>query len=210
MINNVEFEVEGQFMKDFESDDDEIEQDSEGPYIRLTKEEEEKIRKPWRHTLIVKLLERDISYTYLYNRVKSDEASIDSVVAWIRLLGMPLEFYDREVLTKIENLLGKTLKVDWTTSYATKGKFARFGHGAKLCPIRQMEQEEYSEEQAQKLVEDKKLIEKDYESSHFGPWMIAKKSYKRNNRDEKNTSSDEEFVLETLEIQAPDKAKTCL
>jgi hypothetical protein len=37
---------------------------------RLTKEEKNRIRKPWRRTLIVKLLGRSIAYLSLCNRVK--------------------------------------------------------------------------------------------------------------------------------------------
>lgn len=70
MLDNEEFKEERQFVEDFESDDDEIWSDVEGPYISLTKDDKERIQKPMGRTLIVKMLGRDINYTYLCNRVK--------------------------------------------------------------------------------------------------------------------------------------------
>lgn len=53
------------------SDDDVYESDDEdGPRICLTRDEKQRIRRPWRKTLIVKLLGKTVSYTYLCNRVK--------------------------------------------------------------------------------------------------------------------------------------------
>ncbi|XP_057746093.1 uncharacterized protein LOC130965342 [Arachis stenosperma] len=52
-------------------------------------------------------------------------ASIDKVTAWIRLPGLPIEMYDRMVLRKIENLVGRTIKVDSNTAELSRGKFAR-------------------------------------------------------------------------------------
>ena len=64
-------EEEGEVTEeDYASDDDWFEEMSEGPCIRLSKEDKRRIRKAWRRTLFVKLLGRSISYTYLVNRVK--------------------------------------------------------------------------------------------------------------------------------------------
>ncbi|KAL4313865.1 hypothetical protein AHAS_Ahas15G0027800 [Arachis hypogaea] len=52
-------------------------------------------------------------------------ASIDKVTAWIRLPGLPIELYDRMVLRKIGNLVGRTIKVDSNTAELSRGKFAR-------------------------------------------------------------------------------------
>ncbi|XP_017972900.1 PREDICTED: uncharacterized protein LOC18612588 [Theobroma cacao] len=284
MLDSEDSEDEDRLLEDFESDEDEFRSDIEGPYISLTRADKERIRKPWRKTLTIKLLGRDISYTYLCNRVKqlwslkgefqavdldngyycfkfsnksdhrhvlskgpwiiadhyltirrwspgfrSDEASIDSVAAWIRLPGMPLEFYDKEMMSKIGNLLGKTLKIDRTTSYAISGKFVRmcveldltkplvpkiyiggrwqrveyeglhmlcfhcgkFGHGSDLCPVRQKETEGFSEEQVTKLASEKKNPTREHESTPYGLWMVAKKTYRRNseNKTEGGTKS---------------------
>ncbi|XP_021293381.1 uncharacterized protein LOC110423492 [Herrania umbratica] len=160
MLDNEEFEEERQFVEDFESDYDEIRLDVEDPYS-LTKDDKERIRKPWRRTLMLWSLKGEFQamdldngyYCFKYSNksdydyvlsegtwiivdhyltirrwipgFRYDEAFIDSVAAWIRLLRLPLEFYDEDVLSRIANKLGRTLKVDRTTFYAIKGKFER-------------------------------------------------------------------------------------
>ncbi|XVF06754.1 hypothetical protein REPUB_Repub06bG0077800 [Reevesia pubescens] len=119
----------------FLSDDDPLEENVDGPYINLSKKEKERIRKPWKKTLIVKLLGRPISYMYLCNRVKqlwrwtpgfrSEEATINSVATWVRFPGMLLEFYDGDVLRRMGNEIGKAVRIDRTTSFMLRGKFAR-------------------------------------------------------------------------------------
>lgn len=44
---------------------------------------------------------------------------------WVRLPGLPPEFYDLKTLTRIGNLLGWTLKVDAHTTDAARGQYAR-------------------------------------------------------------------------------------
>ncbi|XP_017974558.1 PREDICTED: uncharacterized protein LOC108661610 [Theobroma cacao] len=56
---------------------------------------------------------------------RSDEASVESIAAWVRLLGMPLEYYDKEILARISDKIGKTVKIDRTTSSQSRGKFAK-------------------------------------------------------------------------------------
>jgi hypothetical protein len=53
------------------------------------------------------------------------EATIDKVAVWVRLPDLALEYYDTSVLWKIGNKIGKTLKMDRTTSVGTRGNFAR-------------------------------------------------------------------------------------
>ncbi|XVF02788.1 hypothetical protein REPUB_Repub04eG0204400 [Reevesia pubescens] len=165
---------------DVDSDDDSLEEDLNGPCILLTKEDKKRIRSPWKNTLLVKLLGRNIGYNYLCNRVKrmwslvgefqavdlengyycfrfnnemdfnhvllggpwviadhyltirrwtpyfrSEEATISSVAAWVRFPGMPLEFYDNEVLMKMGNTIGKALMIDRNTIAALRGRYAR-------------------------------------------------------------------------------------
>lgn len=52
-------------------------------------------------------------------------ASIHKIAAWVRLLDLPIEFDDLEFLTTMGNMIGKTQKVDLTTSMQTRGKFVR-------------------------------------------------------------------------------------
>ncbi|XP_019199070.1 PREDICTED: uncharacterized protein LOC109192823 [Ipomoea nil] len=67
------------------SDDDEMDEDgfvSEHPIIRVTKEEKERLRRPWRRSLIIKILGRTVSYPYLLQRLRKmwrSEAHFDLI-----------------------------------------------------------------------------------------------------------------------------------
>ena len=167
--------------EDFASDDDEEDEEEEDcPVIRLFMEEKKRIREPWRQTLIIKVLGRRVSYTFLLKRLqiiwkiqgdlnlvdlgndfflarfsnKEDResamsggpwmvadhyltmrswhpnfnpnvATIEKVAVWIRLPDLAMEYYDNTVLWKIGNHIGKTLKVDRTTSVHIRGNYAR-------------------------------------------------------------------------------------
>ena len=52
-------------------------------------------------------------------------ASIDKVAVWIRLPDLSMEYYDTDVLWKIGDRIGKTLKVDRATTIGIRGNFAR-------------------------------------------------------------------------------------
>ncbi|XVF34102.1 hypothetical protein REPUB_Repub18cG0028400 [Reevesia pubescens] len=56
---------------------------------------------------------------------RSEEATINSVAAWIRFPGIPLEYYDNEIINKIGYIIGKTLMIDRTTLVASRGRYAR-------------------------------------------------------------------------------------
>ncbi|XP_024039221.1 uncharacterized protein LOC112097863 [Citrus clementina] len=51
--------------------------------------------------------------------------TIDSVVAWIRLPGMPLHYYHKRILRMLGQVIGKVIKIDYNTESACRGKFAR-------------------------------------------------------------------------------------
>ncbi|KAF7830686.1 LEAF RUST 10 DISEASE-RESISTANCE LOCUS RECEPTOR-LIKE PROTEIN KINASE-like 2.1 [Senna tora] len=53
----------------------------------------------------------------------SDASSEEN--AWVRIPGLPLEFYNVHCLQRIGGLIGRTIKVDPTTSLTSRGKFAR-------------------------------------------------------------------------------------
>ncbi|KAL4389891.1 hypothetical protein AHAS_Ahas03G0090400 [Arachis hypogaea] len=53
------------------------------------------------------------------------KASIDNIAAWVRLPGLPIEYYNRTILEKIGNIIGRTLKVDSNTAEVSREKFAR-------------------------------------------------------------------------------------
>ncbi|XLR08093.1 hypothetical protein S83_036031 [Arachis hypogaea] len=53
------------------------------------------------------------------------KATIDSIAAWVRLPGLAIEYYEEEMLKRIGNILGKTMRVDTNTADKSRGKFAR-------------------------------------------------------------------------------------
>ncbi|XVF57141.1 hypothetical protein PTKIN_Ptkin06aG0180000 [Pterospermum kingtungense] len=57
----------------FISDDDELkkEDDEDCPTIYLSKVEKSRIRRPWRRSLIIKVMRRSIGYNYLLNRIRT-------------------------------------------------------------------------------------------------------------------------------------------
>ena len=50
---------------------------------------------------------------------------IDKIVAWIRLLGMPLHYYHKQIIRMLGHVVGKVIKIDYNTEQATRGKFSR-------------------------------------------------------------------------------------
>ncbi|XP_031124243.1 uncharacterized protein LOC116026956 [Ipomoea triloba] len=61
---------------------DEANSDPNCPRIPVTKEEKERLRRPWQHTLIVKVLGRKVSYSYLKQRLQKmwkPESSFDLI-----------------------------------------------------------------------------------------------------------------------------------
>ncbi|XP_025692388.1 uncharacterized protein At4g02000-like [Arachis hypogaea] len=74
---------------------------------------------PWKifdHYLTLRFWKPDFNPT---------EAIIDTVAAWIRLSGFAIEYYEDEMLKKIGNVIGRTLKVDTNTADKCRGRFAR-------------------------------------------------------------------------------------
>ncbi|CAN1752273.1 hypothetical protein LINPERHAP1_LOCUS4657 [Linum perenne] len=47
------------------------------------------------------------------------------MVVWVRFPHLPIHFYHAQVLTSLGNLIGKTVKIDFKTQRAERGKFAR-------------------------------------------------------------------------------------
>jgi len=56
---------------------------------------------------------------------KAEEASLSSVAVWIRLPGLPIEFYDPLILRKIGRAIGLVLRIDSHTANGERGRFAR-------------------------------------------------------------------------------------
>lgn len=74
---------------------------------------------PWTimgHYLIVQL------WTPRFDNSKEE---IESVIAWIHLLGMALHYYHKKILRMLGQIIGSIIKVDYNNESATRGKFAR-------------------------------------------------------------------------------------
>ena len=53
------------------------------------------------------------------------DAKASTTTVWIRLPGLPLEFYDQEALSLIGNRIGKLISIDARTANTKRGRFAR-------------------------------------------------------------------------------------
>lgn len=51
--------------------------------------------------------------------------TIKEVVVWIRVTGLPIEYYDVMILSIIGYKIGRTVKVDKNTMQVEKGNYAR-------------------------------------------------------------------------------------
>nr|POF12083.1 uncharacterized protein CFP56_08850 [Quercus suber] len=56
---------------------------------------------------------------------KAEEASFSSVAVWIRLPGLPIEFYEPTILKKVGSAIGPVLRIDSYTANGARGRFAR-------------------------------------------------------------------------------------
>lgn len=56
---------------------------------------------------------------------KSSTTNVSSIVVWIRLNELPIEYYEVEVLKKIGNSIGKVLQINTHTTAEARGRFAR-------------------------------------------------------------------------------------
>ncbi|CAN1790105.1 hypothetical protein LINPERHAP1_LOCUS18708 [Linum perenne] len=91
------------FMVKFASDQDYFKALTGGPWMILD------------HYLIVH--QWDSSF-----RISND--MLKKMVAWVRFRLLPIHFYHAQVLTSLGNLVRKTIKIDFNTQSAKRGKFA--------------------------------------------------------------------------------------
>lgn len=124
---------------DFEiaNDDIYITHREEGPSFTFSVRFRERICIPWERTVIAKLWGKNIGYKVLMARVKAlwhpttdanfrpKSHRFTSVVAWIRFSRMPCEYYHQAILRAIRNQIGRTVRIDYYTQHAAKGKFTR-------------------------------------------------------------------------------------
>ncbi|KAF7807476.1 hypothetical protein G2W53_039637 [Senna tora] len=150
------------------------------PKLSFTQQEFDEWCRPWRLTLIVKLIGRMVGVNFMTNKLEKlwkrngngemqvidlehryyavsftnqedylyayeegpwliadhylivqrwrpnfntrDSEEVSKVAVWIRVPSLPLEFYNAHCLRRVGNLVGKTLKIDPTTSITSRGK----------------------------------------------------------------------------------------
>ncbi|XP_028093884.1 uncharacterized protein LOC114293973 [Camellia sinensis] len=56
---------------------------------------------------------------------KPSKAFETTTAVWVRFPELPIEYYQEKVLFTIAKTIGRPLKIDWTTTMATREKFAR-------------------------------------------------------------------------------------
>jgi hypothetical protein len=54
-----------------------------------------------------------------------NNATIEKAAVWVRISGLPIEYYDAKILHYIGNRIGQTVKVDRNTLLQERGKYAR-------------------------------------------------------------------------------------
>ncbi|KAJ1377585.1 Endonuclease/exonuclease/phosphatase superfamily [Sesbania bispinosa] len=111
--------------------------------------------------------------------------NLQRVSVWIRVPGLPIEFYDKTVLYRIGNVLGKTVKLDTNTLCAKKdseGEFAtERGREGVPQPSTGGGQEENAVQTTAGAVTG---------NDTFGPWMLVQKNTRRASRENNQSKSD--------------------
>ncbi|KAJ1441621.1 Zinc finger, CCHC-type [Sesbania bispinosa] len=193
------------------------------PVVKLTALEREAIRIPWKRSLLVKLLGKRIGLRFFHARLlkmwrsKGTMEMIDidnrwqpsfcpmaddlrRVGVWVRIPGLPIEFYDKRVLWRIGNVLGKIVKIDYNTLREKPGsqegktynveyeglhlvcfQCGRYGHRKEGCPLL-LAPNAANDDNTVLPTPPQGPPEHQEEVQTFGPWMIAQKSQRRNQR----------------------------
>ena len=55
----------------------------------------------------------------------TSRATLDSVAVWVRLPGLPVEYYDLPILKEIASKIGPVLRIDAHTAAERRGRYAR-------------------------------------------------------------------------------------
>ncbi|KAJ1430357.1 hypothetical protein SESBI_07851 [Sesbania bispinosa] len=150
------------------------------------------------------------------------EDDLRSVAVWVRIPGLPIEFYDKRILWRIGNVLGKTVKIasntlrekgDLSGEFATeRAKFAmvctevdlkrilisKFSveedttEGKKHEDVRGVRREEGEKPDAARREENAVA-----EETYFGRWLIVQKSERRNFRNNINVKDGKDVRSDT-------------
>ncbi|KAI9118425.1 hypothetical protein K1719_010757 [Acacia pycnantha] len=115
------------------------------PTFTFEEKERERLMRPFRRSLVVKLLGRRPSYGFMVKKLRQlwarkdsylsvarwkpdfnpKSESIDYVVAWVRLPDLPALLFDKEFLLNLGNSIGRAIRLDIHTAQRARVKFAR-------------------------------------------------------------------------------------
>ncbi|CAN1148093.1 hypothetical protein LINPERHAP2_LOCUS16254 [Linum perenne] len=56
---------------------------------------------------------------------RPEDSSLSTLRVWVRLPGLPLEYFDAAILSTIGDKIGKTIRIDYTTLQGNRGNYAR-------------------------------------------------------------------------------------
>ncbi|KAJ1427426.1 hypothetical protein SESBI_09679 [Sesbania bispinosa] len=175
------------------------------PVVKLTEAERDIIRIPWKRAILVKVLGKHMSLRYFHGRLiklwrpkaRTEVIDIDyeyfiicggsrvffppeddlqRVAVWIRIPGLAIEFYDRRVLWRIGNVLGKTVKIDANTlREKADAQVWSLWPQKKACPLSttQDKPNEASNQVQESVVHQRGAAVEQAEGDSFGPWMTA-------------------------------------
>nr|XP_023870400.1 uncharacterized protein LOC111983002 [Quercus suber]POE88813.1 uncharacterized protein CFP56_25259 [Quercus suber] len=87
--------------------------------VNLSKDRKARIRAQWSNALIVKVIGKTEAN---FNTAK---ANIATIVVWVRLPNLPIEYYDPLVLWDIGRAIGLVLQIDTHTATKSRERFVR-------------------------------------------------------------------------------------
>ncbi|KAJ4843994.1 hypothetical protein Tsubulata_045126 [Turnera subulata] len=106
----------------------------QGPIVRYTDRFRAKLYKAWENTLIIKpwgrggpwmILGQYLSVETWRPNFNPSTDKVISVVAWVRIPGLPVEHYHVGVLKMVCDMIGKTVRIDIPAQQTDRAQFAR-------------------------------------------------------------------------------------
>ncbi|CAN1338792.1 hypothetical protein LINPERPRIM_LOCUS38223, partial [Linum perenne] len=174
--NSIDNEVIYSDESDIEVDED----DPKCPTIRIPNEDKARVRRKFRHAIIVNTLDRCFPFSFMSRKLpqlwskkgnievsdvgfgfyivrfetvadheralfggpwmindhyvviqewrpyfRPEETVLSTLCVWVRLPGLPFEYFDRSILKIIGDRIGRTVRIDHTTLEGSRGNFAR-------------------------------------------------------------------------------------
>ncbi|CAN1759595.1 hypothetical protein LINPERHAP1_LOCUS7200 [Linum perenne] len=120
--------------------------------------------------------------------------TLSHTLVWVRLPGLPLEFFTETFLRRIGDKIGQLVRIDPTTLAMERGNYARiclhvvcfkcgiYGHTNDICPsataTADLEGEQVHSNPL--FLEEVMAKERPEVFEEYGPWMLAKSRSKRN------------------------------